>query len=213
MGAKLGSAGQAGMHPRLPGQWHPPAGIRGPRENGAPAQPRYQPGRPTAVTVTVPSRPAVVLRGPAGSPSACRVEGPARLLRVWGMLSAASEELHKVKLPPRAVTRLQRQLKAAIAELEQSVSPALVGELNYLTRQNGTAPATISELRIEYATLLGWTSGLVIAMLDQLQQGNPGVTGQDSAAGQVAMPVRVKLSGAVQPHLVDIGLKPEGRSS
>lgn len=204
MGAKLGSAGPAGMHPRLD-RWYPAAQIRGPNENGAPAaQPRYQPGGPTAVTVTVPSRPAVVLVGPAGSPSACRVEEPDRLLRVWGMLSAAGEELHKVKLPPKAVTRLQRQLKAAIAELDQSVSPALVGELNCLTRQNRTTPATISELRIEYATLLGWTSGLVIAMLDQLQQGNPGVTGQDSAAGQVAVPVRVKLSAAADLRRRDV---------
>jgi len=174
MGAKLGSANAVGMPPRLPGQGHPSVGIRGPGESGAKvARPGYRPIGLTAVTV--PSRPAVVLGGPAGSPCACRVEEPDRLLRVLGMLSAASEELHKVKLPPEAVAGLQRQLKAAIAELEQSVSPALVDELDYLTRQNGTAPATASELRVEYASVLGWTGGLVIAMLDQLQRGNAGV--------------------------------------
>jgi hypothetical protein len=141
-----------------------------------------QSGRqPAGLTVVrVPSRPAVVLSGPAGSASACRVEEPDRLLRVWGALSAASDELHKVKLPPEAVPRLQRQLKAAVAELRRSVSPALAGELDRLTRQDDTAPATIGQLRIEYATLLGWTGGLVIAMLDQLQQGDVDTIAQPS---------------------------------
>lgn len=189
MGAKPVSAGLADMHAWLPGQRHPPGGIEGPGENGAmAARARYQPAGPAAVTVTVPSRPAVVLGGPATSPGAYRVEEPDRLLRVWGLLSAAAGELHDVKLPPEAVARLQRQLKAAVAELDQSVSLALASELDYLTRQNDTAPATTSELRIEYASLLGWTSGLVIAMLDQLRQENAGVIGQDSAASQVTMP-------------------------
>jgi proteasome activator-like protein len=211
-GAKLGSADLAAMHLPLPDQLFLPAGIRGPGHSGAvAAQPRYQPAGPTAVAVTVPSRPVVVLGGPAGSPCACRVEEPDRLLRVWGMLSAGSEELHKVTLPPRAVARLQEQLKTATAELEQSVSPALAGELDDLTRHNGTVPATLSELRVEYASLLGWTSGLVIAMLGQLQQSNAGVTGQDSAASQVTRPLPVTLCGAVQPHLVDAGLEGAGR--
>jgi proteasome activator-like protein len=182
MGAKLGPVGLADMRPGLSGRWHLPVGIRRSRESGATAaQLRRQPAGPTAVTVTVPTRPAVVLGSPTGAQGACRVEEPDRLLRVWGMLSAASEELHKVKLPPEAVARLQGQLKTAIAELGQSVSPALAGELDYLTRQNDTTPATTSELRIEYASLLGWLSGLVIAMLDQLQQGNVGGIGLDSA--------------------------------
>jgi hypothetical protein len=185
--AKLGPVGLAATHPWPPSRWHRPAGIRRPGESGATAaQPRHQPAGPAVEAVTVPSRPAVALGAPVGSPCACRVEEPDRLMRVWGMLSAASEELHKVKLPPKAVGRLQRQLKAAIAELERSVSPALAGELDYLIRHDGTAPATTSELRIEYASLLGWTGGLVIAMLDQLQQDNASVTGQDGAVGQVA---------------------------
>ncbi len=212
MGAKPGSAGPIDMAPWLPGQWHPPAGIRGSGGNGVMmAQPRRQPAGPTAVAVTVPTRPVVVLGGPAGSPCGYRIEAPDRLLRVWGMLSAASDELHKVKLPPEAVARLQRQLKAAIAELEQSVSPELMGELDCLTRQNDTTPATTSELRIEYASLLGWTGGLVIALLDQLQQGNADVISQDSAASQVAMPILARLSGALQPHLVDVGLEGAAR--
>jgi hypothetical protein len=143
-------------------------------------------------TVMVPSRPAVVLGGPAGSPSAYRVEEPGRLLRVWGMLNAASDELHNVKLQPGAVPRLQRQLKAAIAELRRSVSPALAGELDRL-RRDDTAPATTGELRIVYATLLGWTGGLTVAMLDQLQQGNVDASAHAGAASQAdwAIPIRV----------------------
>jgi proteasome activator-like protein len=212
MSAKPGAADPADsgdMSPRLPGQGHRSVGIRGPGESGVKvARPGYRPGGLTAVMV--PSRPAVVLGGLAGSPCAYRVEEPDRLLRVWGMLSAASDELHKVKLPPEAVAGLQRQLKAAIAELERSVSPALAGELDYLTRQNDTTLATASELRVEYASLLGWTGGLVIAMLDQLLQGNVGVIGQDSAADQVTTPILVTLCGALQPHLVDAGLKGAG---
>ena len=154
-----------------------------------------QSGRQPAglATVMVPSRPAVVLGGPAGSVSACRVEEPDRLLRVWRMLNAASDELHKVELQPGAVPRLQRQLKAAIAELQRSVSPALADELDRLTRQEDTAPATIGELRIAYATLLGWTGGLTVAMLDQLQQGNVDTSAHAGAASQVnmAIPIRV----------------------
>jgi hypothetical protein len=210
MDAKPGLASLADTHTWLSDQWHPPAGIRRPGESATAAQLGHQPAVPTAVTVTVPTRPVVVLGSPPGAPGACRVEEPDRLLRVWGMLSAASEELHKVKLPPEAVARLQRQLKTAIAELEHSVSPALAGELDYLTRQNDPTPATTSELRIEYASLLGWTSGLVIAMLDQLQEGAVGVTGQDSAASQVTMPILGRLSRAVQPHLVDVGLEDAG---
>ena len=198
MGAKLGLVSLTDRHRWLPGQWHPPAGIRRSGESGGTAaQLRYQ---PTAVTVTVPTHPVVVFGGPAGASDACRVEEPDRLLRVWGMLSAASEELHKVELPPEAMARLQRQLKTATAELEQSVSPALAGELDYLTRENDTIPATTGELRIEYASLLGWTSGLVIAMLDGLHQGNVGVTGEDSAASQVTIPILGRLSRAMQPQ-------------
>ena len=148
--------------------------------------------------VTVPVRPVVVFGGPAGSPGACRVEEPDRLLRVWGMLSAASEELHKVTLPPGAVARLQRQLKAAIAELDQSVSPALAGELDCLLRPGDSATATTSGLRIDYASLLGWTGGLVIAMLDQLQHdSNRGATSPTGPGGPVpGGPLKVTGAGA-----------------
>ncbi len=127
----MGSAKRDPAVPRpwLPGQWHLSAEMRGAGDNSTmAARPGYQPAGQTVVTV--PVRPAVVLGGPAGSPCACRVEEPDRLLRVWGMLSASS-----------------------------------------------------GELRIEYASLVGWASGLVIAMLDQLHGGNTGITEHDGTAG------------------------------
>ena len=89
-------------------------------------------------------------------------------MRVWALLNAADSELHQARLPAEAVGRLQRQLEAITAELEGAVSGELAGELDRLVRRHGTVPATVGELRVEYADLLGWTGGLVIAMLDQL---------------------------------------------
>jgi hypothetical protein len=136
--------------------------------------------------VAVPSRPAVVRDGQAGSPRDCRIEAPDRLLRVWALLSASSEELHKVSLPPAALPRLQRQLRAATAELQRSVSPTLAAELGRLVRCDG--PPTAGELRIEYASLLGWTGGLVISMLEQLEQGLADVETGGSVPGDGTHP-------------------------
>ena len=41
----------------------------------------------------------------------------------------------------------------------------LAGELRHLIRQRQAAAPTADELRVEYASLLGWTGGLVIEML------------------------------------------------
>jgi hypothetical protein len=114
----------------------------------------------------------IELGGPAGTPRACRVEDPGRLLRVWALLNAASEELHQAGMPPAAVAMLHRKLQDDMSELQRSLSPELAGELGRLMSQDDTAPATADELRIEYATLLGWTGGLVVAMLDQLHPGS-----------------------------------------
>ena len=64
--------------------------------------------------------------------------------------------------------RLGRQLQALAAELERSLSPALTAELQHLLRLSGSEAPTPGELRVEYASVLGWTSGLIVAMLSQL---------------------------------------------
>jgi Bacterial proteasome activator len=130
------------------------------------------------VTVRVPARPVIILGGPAGSPQACRVDEPGRLMRVWALLSAAGQELHQVEPPPpAALARLRQQIRTVAAELKRSLSPELGDELDRLVPPGGTGPGTQEELRIEYAGLLGWTDGLVVAMLDQLERRDPSAIG------------------------------------
>lgn len=112
-------------------------------------------------------RLAVVLAGAAGTPQACRVEAPDRVLRIWALLSATHDELRQGTPLPRASRRMQLQLEAVTAELERSVSPALASELRRLICRDETI-LTGGELRIEYASLLGWSSGLVAEILSEL---------------------------------------------
>jgi hypothetical protein len=110
----------------------------------------------------------MIIGGQPGQASECRVDDPDRVLRAWSMLNASGQELHQVSLPPGMELRLGRQLQALAAELERSLSPALTAELQHLLRLSGSEAPTPGELRVEYASVLGWTSGLVVAMLSQL---------------------------------------------
>jgi Bacterial proteasome activator len=125
-------------------------------------------GQPGARDVAAP-RLAVVLDAPPEPSRTCRVDAPYRVLRIWGLLSGAVDEMRRAKLPSGAAARLQRQLDAVTAELERSVSPALAGELRHLTHHEHAAAPTADELRVEYASLLGWTGGLVVGMLRRLE--------------------------------------------
>jgi hypothetical protein len=127
------------------------------------------PGTAPGARAAMAPRLAVVLGGRAGSGRICRVEAPDRVLRVWALLNDADNELHQVSLPPAAASRLQRQLDTLTGELERSVSPALADELRHLIRQRQVTAPTADELRVEYASLLGWTGGLVIEMLSQIE--------------------------------------------
>jgi hypothetical protein len=120
--------------------------------------------------VIIPPRLAVMIDGPADAGRVCRVEAPDRVLRMWALLNSAQNELRQANLPPGAVARLRRQLDVLTAELERSVSPALAGELHHLVGGGQAAAATADELRLVYAGLLGWTGGLVISMLSQLEE-------------------------------------------
>ena len=112
-------------------------------------------------------RRGVIVLDAARAGKAYRVEAPDRVLRMFGMLIAARDELDLATVPPEGRARVQRLLEVASAELERSVSLALAGELHDLVRRGEGVPGT-AELRVEYASLLGWASGLVVAMLDQL---------------------------------------------
>jgi hypothetical protein len=114
------------------------------------------------------SRIVVALGRPAHGPKACLVESPERVVRMWALLNEAGGDLHLETMPPESLARVQRLLKGVSAELEGSVSPALAGELHHLVHWGG-AELDASEVRIEYASLLGWASGLVIGMYSQLE--------------------------------------------
>jgi Protein of unknown function (DUF2587) len=99
---------------------------------------------------------------------ACRVEAPARVLRMWTVLYAANNELHQAAPTPGALLRLHRSLQVIRTELERSLSAPLAGELSNLLPPPATSP-TIDELRVECAGLLGWIAGLAAGMLDRVE--------------------------------------------
>ena len=125
--------------------------------------------RPAGRDQVVPiSRIVVALGRPVQGPGACRVESLERVVRMWELLNEARGELHPEAMPPESLARIQRLLKAVRAELERSVSPALAEELRHLIDCGGAEPDA-AEVRIEYASLLGWVGGLVIGMYNQLE--------------------------------------------
>jgi hypothetical protein len=100
---------------------------------------------------------------------ACRVEAPARVLRMWTVLTATDRELRQLPvLSPAALPRLHRSLQVVRTELTRSVSAPLAAELCDLLPPQPASPS-MDELRIECASLLGWTGGLVLEILDQIQ--------------------------------------------
>jgi Protein of unknown function (DUF2587) len=131
----------------------------------APAGPGGQPGG----KVVPPPRLAVMMDKATDAGHVCRVDAPDRVLRIWALLNSADDELRRAGLPPGATARLRRQLDALTVELARSVSPALASELHHLVSWEEAAELTADELRMAYASLLGWTGGLVIGMLSQLE--------------------------------------------
>jgi len=144
------------------------------------------PGEEPDVEGAGPQR-LVVTMGKSTDPSrSCRVTEPDRVLRIWALLNRGVDELRQVELPPGAAARRRRQLDALTAELERSLSLTLAAELHHLVSRCRVADPTADELRIEYATLLGWTAGLVVAILSQLEAASA-KTGRLSPAPQVTM--------------------------
>lgn len=118
--------------------------------------------------ITPTARLVVALSRAGTGRGACRVEAPARVLRMWAVLNAADDELHQAALTPPVLARLQRSLQVIRTELEHSVSAPLANELGNLLPPQ-PAPASIDDLRIECASLLGWTGGLAVGILEQVE--------------------------------------------
>ncbi len=110
---------------------------------------------------------AVVVGEPAGG-SACRVEAPGQLLRVWSLLQATYEQIDRAAPPPEGMPRLQRQLQAIRRELENTVSPPLAAELRRIAPPGDEAPSAAG-LRIECAVLTSWAGSLTMEMLSTLE--------------------------------------------
>lgn len=124
-----------------------------------------QPGKDGAAT---PARRFVVIVGePANGGSAFWIEEPDRLLRVWALLQATSEQLDGATLPPEGIPGLQRQLQAIHSELERAVSPALAAELRRILPWHDATPSA-GALRIECAVLSSWVGSLVVQTLAAL---------------------------------------------
>jgi len=96
--------------------------------------------------------------------SALRIEDPARLLRVWALLQATSEQLNGASLPPDGLPGLQTQLRVIRREAERAVSPPLVAELQLILPSQDAAPSA-GALRIECTVLVSWVGSLVMQML------------------------------------------------
>lgn len=159
-----------------------------------------EPGRGRGAAPRPRPRLAVRLGGPATGGDAYRVEAPDRVLRVWSLLNAASDELHLVEVPLESLPGLRNVFATATAELERSVSPALAGELQQFINW-GDDSLSIDELRIQCAGLLGWVGGLVLGILRQLEEakGAPESMGTAAALGRgirVTDPRRQALGAA-----------------
>lgn len=134
---------------------------------------------PGGRTLIIPVPHVVVeLARPTPGGKAYRIEAPDRVLRMWFLLNAVAEERHLVTLPPESQARVLRLLQAVSGEIERSVSPALADELHHLLGWGEGGPEA-AQVRIAHASLLGWTSGLVISMLSQLEAvgGKPHLAG------------------------------------
>jgi len=131
---------------------------------GEAAWPRGQRGAKAAV----PPCLAVVVGWGDDAGQVFRVDAPDRVLRIWALLGNAADDLRQAALPPEVIARLGRQLDAAVAELETSLSPALAGELHRLIAPGKNGELSADELRVEYATVLAWTASLLTEVLSQI---------------------------------------------
>jgi hypothetical protein len=138
-------------------------------------------GRQAESDVAAPVRRFAVIVGKPAGDSACRIEAPDRLLRVWSLLQATHEEIDHAALPPEGMPRLQRQLQEIRRELENTVSPSLAAELRRIAPPWEDAPSAAG-LRIEYAMLASWTSSLTMQMLSILAAARKRLSRQPKAA-------------------------------
>lgn len=88
---------------------------------------------------------------------------PTKAIRVLGALRRGLVELEHVDLDDAGRRRVAAAQRAALIEAASAVSEALIGEMVALHVEPPSPAATLDELRVGQAQLLGWLNGLVLA--------------------------------------------------
>ncbi len=91
-----------------------------------------------------------------------RIEEPAKVMRIGGMIKRLLDEVRDAPLDDAARSRLAEIHERSLHELEDGLSPDLIEELHRITlpfADDGTPPSD-AELRIAQAQLVGWLEGL-----------------------------------------------------
>ncbi|ACZ29208.1 hypothetical protein Xcel_0169 [Xylanimonas cellulosilytica DSM 15894] len=91
-----------------------------------------------------------------------RIEEPAKVMRIGGMIKRLLDEVRDAPLDDAARSRLAEIHERSLHELEDGLSPDLVEELHRITLPfaDDGAPPSDAELRIAQAQLVGWLEGL-----------------------------------------------------
>lgn len=92
-----------------------------------------------------------------------RLVAPTKAIRVLGALRRGLDELGRVDLDPEARRRVAAAHRAALIEAASAVSEALLDEMVALHIEPPSPDATLDQLRVGQAQLLGWLNGLVLA--------------------------------------------------
>jgi hypothetical protein len=88
---------------------------------------------------------------------------PAKTLRLLWAIGAAAEELKRVNPDDAARRRMIAAHRAALIEVASTVSDPLIEELVALGVQPLDEDASIDELKVAQAQLLGWVDGALLA--------------------------------------------------
>ncbi|WGW11217.1 bacterial proteasome activator family protein [Saxibacter everestensis] len=90
------------------------------------------------------------------------ISQPAKVMRIGSMIKQLLDEVRNAPLDDAGRARLAEVHERSLKELEEGLSPELVGELHRITLPfaDGDAPPSDAELRIAQAQLVGWLEGL-----------------------------------------------------
>jgi len=90
-----------------------------------------------------------------------RIEEPAKVMRIGGMIKRLLDEVRDAPLDDAARTRLAEIHERSLSELEEGLSPDLVEELHRITLPfSDEGVPSDAELRVAQAQLVGWLEGL-----------------------------------------------------